>query len=413
MNVNYRELTVNCRKLLLSLLVLLVLSACQAQPKSKVATGIYYYNTDRLYVGANQLLDCLPVFLDLGGCSFAKLVSLGNVAVVANQTSVIYGTHLVDTLLDEGCNIVKIFCPEHGFRGTAEAGAHVDNSVDAKTGIPIISLYGKNKKPTAEQLKDVHCVVFDLQDVGCRFYTYISTLHYVMEACAENNVPLIVLDRPNPNGHYVDGPVLDTSKYCSFVGMHPVPVVYGMTIGEYAMMINGEGWLNVDRQHPAGKNSVDAGKMPAVQQCDLTVVPMQGYKRDSVGYELPVPPSPNLRTAHAVALYPSLCLFEGTHCGVGRGTDWPFEWVTYGSDTLDLRQEEAPAAFSLRYLMEMYRRVPQGKFFLKNNFFEKLAGNGDLRKQIESGMSEEEIRATWQPALDEFKKIREKYLIYK
>ena len=385
----------NCRKLLLSLLALLVLSACQAQPKSKVATGIYYYNTDRLYVGANQLLDCLPVFLDLGGCSFAKLVSLGNVAVVANQTSVIYGTHLVDTLLDEGCNIVKIFCPEHGFRGTAEAGAHVDNSVDLKTGLPIISLYGKNKKPTPEQMKDIDVVIFDLQDVGCRFYTYISTLHYVMEACAEYDVQLIVLDRPNPNGHYVDGPVLDTSKYCSFVGMHPVPVVYGMTIGEYAQMINDEHWL---------KGGIE---------CRLTVVPMQGYKRDSVGYELPVPPSPNLRNAHAIALYPSLCLFEGTNCGVGRGTDYPFEWVTYGTDTLDLRQEPAPSAFSLNYLMEMYRRVPKGKFFLKNNFFEKLAGNGELRKQIEAGMTEEEIRATWQPALDEFKKIREKYLIYK
>ena len=340
----------------------------------------------------------------------------GRYAVVGNQTSVVAArdssakivgyTHLVDTLLAHGAyvNIVKIFCPEHGFRGTAEAGAKVDNSTDPKTGLPIISLYGKNKKPTPEQLQDVDCVVFDLQDVGCRFYTYISTLHYVMEACAENNIFLVVLDRPNPNGHYVDGPVLDTAHYRSFVGMHPVPVVYGMTIGEYAKMINGEGWL---------KNGI---------KCDLTVVPMRGYRRDSVGYELPVPPSPNLRNAHAIALYPSLCLFEGTNCGVGRGTDYPFEWVTYDTDTLDLRQEEAPAAFSLKYLMEMYRRTQAIKqssnqaikpFFLKSNFFEKLAGNGDLRKQIEAGMSEEEIRATWQPALDEFKKIREKYLIYK
>lgn len=335
-------------------------------------------------------------------------------AVVANQSSRVGDVHLVDTLvaITEN-NVLKIFCPEHGFRGTAEAGARVDNSTDPKTGIPIISLYGKNKKPTPEQMKDIDVVIFDLQDVGCRFYTYISTLHYVMEACAENNVPLIVLDRPNPNGHYVDGPVLDTATCRSFVGMHPVPIVYGMTIGEYAMMINGEGWLNVGRQHLAGKNSTDAGKMPAVQQCDLTVVPMQGYKRDSVGYELPVPPSPNLRTAHAIALYPSLCLFEGTNCGVGRGTDYPFEWVTYGTDTLDLRQEPAPSAFNLNYLMEMYRRVPKGKFFLKNNFFEKLAGNGELRKQIEAGMTEEEIGATWQPGLEAFKKIREKYLIYK
>ncbi len=320
---------------------------------------------------------------------------LGRAAVVANQTSMVGETHLVDALLSRGANVVKIFCPEHGFRGTEEAGAHVDNSVDSKTGLPIISLYGKNNKPTPEQLQDVDCVVFDLQDVGCRFYTYISTLHYVMEACAENGIPLLVLDRPNPNGHYVDGPVLDTAHYRSFVGMHPVPIVYGMTIGEYAQMINGEHWL---------KGGVE---------CDLTVAPMYRYKRDSVGYELPVPPSPNLRNAHAIALYPSLCLFEGTNCGVGRGTDYPFEWVTYKKDTLDLRQETAPAAFSLKYLMAMYKRVPKGKFFLKNNFFEKLAGNGDLRKQIEAGMSEEAIRATWQPALDEFMKIREKYLIYK
>lgn len=315
-------------------------------------------------------------------------------AVVANQTSMVENTHLVDTLLALGADIRKIFCPEHGFRGTAAAGANVDNSIDTKTGLTIISLYGKNKKPTPEQLKDVDYVLFDLQDVGCRFYTYISTLHYVMEACAETGIPLSVLDRPNPNGHYVDGPVLDTAHYRSFVGMHPVPIVYGMTIGEYAQMINGEGWL---------KGGV---------KCNLGVFPMQGYKRDSVGYELPVPPSPNLRTAHAIALYPSLCLFEGTNCGVGRGTDYPFEWVTFGTDTLDLRNKPAPAAFSLKYLMEMYRRVPKGKFFLKSNFFEKLAGNGDLRKQIETGMSEEEIRSTWQPALDKFMKIREKYLIY-
>ena len=192
----------------------------------------------------------------------------GRVAVVGNQTSIVGNAHLVDTLLSSGVNVAKIFCPEHGFRGTAAAGAHVDNSTDPKTGLPIISLYGKNKKPTPEQMKDIDVVLFDLQDVGCRFYTYISTLHYVMEACAEAGIPLVVLDRPNPNGHYVDGPVLDTAHYRSFVGMHPVPVVYGMTIGEYAQMINGEGWLK--------------GGM----KCRLTVVPMDGYKRDSVGYVL-------------------------------------------------------------------------------------------------------------------------------
>lgn len=374
------------KRLLPIVLLLMLLGSCHAQPAVRQV----------LRTGAEELLDCKGHrWGHEDVCAFAQPVYMGRLAVVANQTSLVGNTHLVDTLLASDVVVTKIFCPEHGFRGTAEAGAHVDNSIDSKTGIPIVSLYGKNKKPTQEQLADVDYVLFDLQDVGCRFYTYISTLHYVMEACAEAGIPLAVLDRPNPNGHYVDGPVLDTAHYRSFVGMHPVPVVYGMTIGEYARMINGEGWLS------------------GGEKCDLTVVPMKGYKRDSVGYELPVPPSPNLRNAHAIALYPSLCLFEGTHCGVGRGTGYPFERVSYGSDTLELRGEEAPAAFSLRYLMEMYRRVPKGKFFQKSNFFEKLAGNGDLRKQISSGMSEEEIRATWQPALDEFKKIREKYLIYK
>lgn len=374
------------KRLLPIVLLLMLLGLCHAQPAARQV----------LRTGAEELLDCKGHrWGHEDVCAFAQPVYMGRLAVVANQTSVVGSTHLVDTLLALGADVRKIFCPEHGFRGTAAAGAKVDNSVDPKTGLPIVSLYGKNKKPTQEQLADVDYVLFDLQDVGCRFYTYISTLHYVMESCAEAGIPLAVLDRPNPNGHYVDGPVLDTAHYRSFVGMHPVPVVYGMTIGEYARMINGEGWL---------KDGI---------KCNLGVIPMQGYKRDSVGYELPVPPSPNLRNAHAIALYPSLCLFEGTHCGVGRGTGYPFERVSYGSDTLDLRGEEAPSAFSLRHLMEMYRRVPKGKFFQKSDFFEKLAGNGDLRKQIESGMSEEEIRATWQPALDEFKKIRVKYLIYK
>ena len=366
---------------MVSLLLVLfaAMSFCHAQQATPLHTGLDVLLSDTTYTYRGDFA--------IGGKRFA---------VVANQTSMVGNVHLVDTLvaITEN-NVVKIFCPEHGFRGTAAAGAHVDNSVDPRTGIPIISLYGKNKKPTTEQMWDLDVVIFDLQDVGCRFYTYISTLHYVMEACAENDVQLIVLDRPNPNGHYVDGPVLDTAHYRSFVGMHPVPVVYGMTIGEYALMINGEGWL---------KDGIE---------CNLTVIPMKGYKRDNVGYELPVPPSPNLRNAHAVALYPSLCLFEGTNCGVGRGTNSPFEIVTYKKDTLDLRREPAPSAFSLNYLRAMYKRVPKGKFFLKNNFFDKLAGNGDLRKQIEKGMSEEEIRATWQPALEKFKKTREKYLIYK
>lgn len=357
-------------------------------------------NTMPLRTGAEQLMGIInhPTESTADMVQDLRNPNGGGVAVVGNQTSIVGTAHLVDTLLASGIHVTKIFCPEHGFRGTAAAGAHIDNSTDPKTGLPIISLYGKNKKPTPEQMADVDFVIFDLQDVGCRFYTYLSTLHYVMEACAERGIPLIVLDRPNPNGHYVDGPVLDTARYRSFVGMHPVPVVYGMTIGEYAKMINGEGWL---------KGGI---------KCDLTVIPMQGYRRDSVGYELPVPPSPNLRNAHAIALYPSLCLFEGTNCGVGRGTDYPFEWVTYGTDTLDLRSysvgEENPDLIDLWPLMEMYRRVPQGKFFLKSNFFEKLAGTTELRRQIEAGMSENEIRATWQPGLERFKEIRKKYLIY-
>ncbi len=373
------------------------------------------------------MMDCISRYRDSGACVFAeKYFYAGNVAVVANQTSLVGNTHLVDTLLSQGVRVTKIFCPEHGFRGTVAAGAKVSDSKDPQTGLPIISLYGKNKKPTPEQMKDLDAVVFDLQDVGCRFYTYLSTLHYVMEACAERGIPLIVLDRPNPNGHYIDGPVLDTARFRSFVGMHPVPIVYGMTIGEYACMINGEHWLS-------------GGK-----ECNLTVVPMQGYRRDSIGYELPVPPSPNLRNAHAIALYPSLCLFEGTTVSVGRGTDWPFEVVgtphpsrvewnaTYtladGQKVLlfsftpqggkprygfDLREIQVPSKFDLSYLIMMYNVVAnRNLFFLGNNFFEKLAGTGELRKQIMEGISEEDIRATWQPALQQFKTVRSQYLIY-
>ena len=374
---------VGCAAIILQLLV----ACAQAQPA--LPPQPQPSPSQPLRTGAEILLDSNSHLSTLN----SQLSTL-NFAVVGNQTSTVGHTHLVDTLLAKGVNVTTIFCPEHGFRGTAAAGAHVGNSTDPKTGLPIVSLYGKNKKPTSEQLKDVDCVLFDLQDVGCRFYTYLSTLHYVMEACAEKGIPLIVLDRPNPNGHYIDGPVLDTAHYRSFVGMHPVPVVYGMTIGEYARMINGEGWLR------------------GGAKCDLTVVPMQGYRRDSVGYLLPVPPSPNLRNAHAVALYPSLCYFEGTHCGVGRGTDRPFEMVTFGSDTLNLRDYDIRDGIDLGPLMAMYRRVPKGKFFLNNNFFEKLVGSGALRRQLEAGRSEAEIKVTWQPGLDAFRRIREKYLIY-
>lgn len=391
------------RRYSLILLFLLLSVGCKAQPSPSP-------QPERLRVGAE-------VMLSMEYAIFPPT----KVAVVANQTSLVGETHLVDTLLRSGVEVVRIFCPEHGFRGTAAAGAKVGNSVDKSTGLPIISLYGQHSKPTEEDLRDVDVVIFDLQDVGCRFYTYLSTLHYVMEACAETEKPLLVLDRPNPNGHYVDGPVLDTAHYRSFVGMHPVPIVYGMTIGEYARMVNGEGWL---------KGGV---------QCRLNVVPMEGYRRDSV-YELPVPPSPNLRNAHAVALYPSLCLFEGTNVSVGRGTESPFEligtpksktWDTsafyskyhvtaivftpkggkrcYG---MDLRKVEPPARFDLTWLMLMHSLTPKGYFFLKNNFFEKLAGTADLRRQLEEGVREEEIRASWQAGLEEFMQVRSRYLLY-
>lgn len=387
---------------------LLLSVGCMAQPSSPNQHPQVSFS--QLKVGAEVLLSKEYAF------SFPVAV-----AVVANQTSVVGNTHLVDTLLSKGVKVVRIFCPEHGFRGKADAGAKVGNSVDPNTGIPITSLYGSSKKPAKEQLLDVDAVIFDLQDVGCRFYTYLSTLHYVMEACAENRKPLVVLDRPNPNGYYIDGPVLDTAKYRSFVGMHPVPIVYGMTIGEYARMINGEHWL--------------AGGM----ECNLTVVPMQYYLRDSA-YVLPVPPSPNLQNAHAIALYPSLCLFEGTHVSVGRGTEWPFEVIGtpysigWNCDSLfgeqlapavsftpkggkrcfgiSLRKVQAPACVDLGWLECMYSLSRKGMFFLKNNFFEKLAGTATLRQQLEQQMPLDQIRDSWQPQLEHFKTIRSRYLLY-
>ena len=356
---------------------------------------------------------------------YLPLLEGKRVAVCGNQTSVVAKTHLVDTLLSRKVNIVKLFCPEHGFRGQAEAGATIASGKDPLTGLPVVSLYGKNKKPTAEQLQGVDVVLFDLQDVGCRFYTYISTLHYVMEAAAENGVKVIVLDRPNPNGFYVDGPVLEP-QYKSFVGMHPVPIVYGMTIGEYARMINGEKWL---------ANGV---------QCDLAVIKLEGYTHET-RYALPVAPSPNLQTAEAIYLYPSLCLFEGTNVSVGRGTDQPFEM--YGAPGMlsgdyrftpraipgvsenppfkglecrgyllhDIAAENLnnPGRLNLSYLLTAYRNcVDQSSFFLKNNFFDKLAGTDQLRKQLVVGASEEEIRASWEPDLEKFRHIREQYLLY-
>ena len=324
---------------------------------------------------------------------------------------------VVDFLLDQRINIQKIFAPEHGFRGTADAGEHLDDGKDTKTGLPIISLYGDNKKPKTVQLADIDVMVFDLQDVGARFYTYISSLHYIMEACAENNIQLLVLDRPNPNGGIVDGPILE-SEFTSFVGMHPIPMLHGMTIGEYAKMINGEKWL---------KNDI---------QCKLTVIPCLNYKRE-MAYSLPVKPSPNLPNDQAINLYASLCLFEGTNISVGRGTEKQFQ--IFGSPFLpkgdfsftpvpnfgakepvyknqlcygdDLTTIEKVNKLELKWLIKAYNStVEKSKFF--NSFFTKLAGTKKLQQQIELGISEEKIRKSWDKGLIEFKEMREKYLIY-
>jgi uncharacterized protein YbbC (DUF1343 family) len=324
---------------------------------------------------------------------------------------------VVDFLLDQKINIQKIFAPEHGFRGTADAGEHLDDGKDTKTGLPIISLYGDNKKPKTVQLADIDIMVFDLQDVGARFYTYISSLHYIMEACAENNIQLLVLDRPNPNGGIVDGPILET-EFTSFVGMHPIPILHGMTIGEYAKMINGEKWL---------KNGI---------QCNLTVIPCLNYKRE-MAYSLPVKPSPNLPNDQAINLYASLCLFEGTNISVGRGTEKQFQ--IFGSPFLpkgdfsftpvpnfgakepvyknqlcygdDLTTIEKVNKLELKWLIKAYNStIEKSKFF--NSFFTKLAGTKKLQQQIELGISEEKIRKSWDKGLIEFKEMREKYLIY-
>ena len=343
------------------------------------------------------------------------------VAVVSNQTSIIGKTHLVDTLITLGIKVQKVFSPEHGFRGNADNGEKVHNEHDEKTGIDVISLYGHNRKPTQDQLADVDIVLFDIQDVGVRFYTYISTLHYVMEACAENNIPLIVLDRPNPNAHYIDGPVRDDS-HKSFIGMHPVPVVYGMTIGEYADMINNECWL---------------GDSLA---CNLFVVPCKNYTH-ATKYTLPVPPSPNLRTEFAVSLYPSLCLFEGTTVSVGRGTDTPFEVFGHPQfPTSDFQftptsgfgskrpvnENKVCNGFDLKCLgiLEVNKLnidwIIQARSLLGDSivfidqpgFFDRLAGNSMLRQQIINYIPEEEIRKSWEADLIHFKAIRRKYLIY-
>lgn len=350
---------------------------------------------------------------------YLPLLQGKKVGLIVNQTSTIGQTHLVDYLRKRDISISTIFTPEHGFRGEADAGEKIEDGKDPKSGIKINSLYGKNKKPSATDLAGLDILLFDIQDVGVRFYTYISTLHYVMEAAAENNLPVIVLDRPNPLGCYIDGPVLEP-EYKSFVGMHPVPVVYGMTIGEYAQMINGEGWLE--------------GKLEA----NLTVIPLLNYNHLSK-YILPIKPSPNLPNNIAIGHYPSLCFFEGTTVSVGRGTAAPFQQIghpaysgsysfkpTSGPGSkypkhenvvcqgIDL-QKKAPnfERLDFSYIIEFYEKLKnKEKFFNDDNFFNLLAGTDQLKKMIVEGVSEDEIRANWAAGLLEFEMTRKKYLLY-
>lgn len=357
-----------------------------------------------------------------------ELKGAGGIAICANQTTILSdGTHLVDKLVSEKINLVKIFTPEHGFRGTADAGEKVINSTDPKTGISIISLYGKNKKPTKEQLKGINILIFDLQDVGARFYTYISTLHYVMEACSENGVAIIVLDRPNPNGFYVDGPVLDTSLR-SFVGMHPVPIVHGMTIGEYAQMIQGEKWIN------------------KAENCVLSVIKCKNYTHKD-HYELPVPPSPNLTSMQAIYLYPTTCLLEGTSMSVGRGTKEPFRNIgmpgfksgknyfkpisTSGAKEPKYKNTKCRGIYISDSLVNEFLKEPKididllifaykncankSKFFTEKGSFNILAGDKKLKRQIISQVEVSDnlpVKSAWYPALDKFKLMRKKYLLY-
>jgi len=389
------------------------LISCEAQTKKQNTARVKASSENSIEIGANQTEKYLPLLADK------------KIGIVGNQTSVIFKengsyTHLVDSLLSRNIKIEKVFSPEHGFRGKADAGEKVKDGTDTKTGLPLVSLYGSNKKPTDEQLKGIEMMIFDIQDVGVRFYTYISTLHYVMEACAENNIPLLILDRPNPNGSYVDGPILELSQK-SFVGMHPVPIVHGMTIGEYAQMINGENWL--------------ANKV----KCELMVIKMKNYDHEK-NYSLPIKPSPNLPNDQAINLYPSLCFFEGTNVNAGRGTTHQFQ--VFGSPDLNaevfnyrytprpndgakhpknegklcygmnLTSEEKLSQINLGWLIEAYQNTNNKNEFF-NNFFSKLAGTQKLQQQIESGMSEQAIKATWQTGIADFQNTRKKYLLYR
>jgi uncharacterized protein YbbC (DUF1343 family) len=371
------------------------------------------------------LLSMVQVLAQVSGASntgaYFGLLRNTRVAVVANQTSVIGNVHLVDTLLASGIQVVKIFAPEHGFRGEAGNGDHVNDGTDKKTKLPIISLYGNHTRPTAEMLADVDVIVFDIQDVGVRFYTFLATMQEVMEAAVLSKKAVVVLDRPNPNGYYVDGPVMTDKKLYSFVGQLPIPIVHGCTLGELAEMISGEGWLS------GGKS------------CELTVIPCSDYTHNSY-FELPIKPSPNLPNITSIYAYPSLCWFEGTCISIGRGTDLPFQQFGFpnckvGETTFTPKEipgvstnppfenqlckgakvsfEKRPTQLNLSWLISMYSNYPnKDKFFTSANFFDKLAGTTQLRKQIIGGVGEDVIRLSWQNDLDAYKAIRKKYLLY-
>lgn len=363
--------------------------------------------------GADRLEELLP------------LLENKRISLVVNQTSLVQNVHLLDTLYNKGVHITQVFAPEHGFRGDADAGEFIKNGKDYRSQVPIISLYGKNKKPQPSQLQQTDIMIFDIQDVGARFYTYISTMFYVMQACAENNKELIILDRPNPCD-YVDGPVLDM-KYKSFVGILPIPILHGCTIGELAQMINGEGWL--------GNNL----------QCPLKVITIEDWKHGQP-YSLPVKPSPNLPNDQAIALYPSLCPFEGTSISVGRGTDFPFQIIgspttknlkfrfmphpMKGSDKHPLHQDtycyglnlssekNIPKGFSLQYVIQFYNyfqnltKHAEKEFFTRPHWFDLLMGTNQVRLDILKNKTEEQIRSAWQKKLNQYKEIRKKYLLY-
>jgi uncharacterized protein YbbC (DUF1343 family) len=387
---------------------LLLLQSCNAQ--SKVNKSVP--ESIKLEIGAERYDSYLP------------LLESKRIALVVNQTSTVKDQHLVDIFHGLGIEVVKVFAPEHGFRGEADAGANIKDGVDAKTGIPIVSLYGNKKKPTEADLKGIDVVVFDIQDVGVRFYTYISTMHYVMEACAEFGVSFLLLDRPNPNGFYVDGPVLKPS-FKSFVGLHPIPVVHGLTVGELANMIKGESWMTY------------------ADKLKMTVISCTGYDHN-MHYSLPIRPSPNLPNDKAILWYPSTCFFEGTTVSLGRGTDHPFMWighplypdrsfsfipesrkgasdppqkgqVCYGKDytQVDLITLRHQMEINLEPLYHFYHILnAKNQFFLENNFIDKLAGTDQLRLDLVSGKTIDQIRQSWVEELIEYKALRKKYLLY-